>query len=131
MLVGTCQSCNSQYMNMPYADGRPKQGSACTIFLLCKLCRIACTQNRLSKQNLKHSRRWSTSFFLGSLTTKGRYRKATQQRPFCKAPFRAFIVLLSLIVKLLNPRISFSKPTHGYMFVRHKYRNTGLSDAIC
>ena len=60
-----------------YADGRPKQYSTCTIFLLCRSCRIACTRNRLSKQILKYSRKWSTSIFLTSLTTKGRYRKAT------------------------------------------------------
>ena len=101
-----------------YPDGRPKQWSACTIFLLCRSWRITCTRNRLSKQILKYSRKWSTSIFLRSLT-------------FCKGPFRAFIIVLSLMVKLLNPRISFSKPPHEYMFVKHKHITNELSNGIC
>ena len=63
-----------------YADGRREQYSACTIFLLRRSCRIACTRNRLSKQILKHSRKWSTSIYsweVWLLIRKGRYRKAT------------------------------------------------------
>ena len=75
-----------------YADGRREQYSTCTIFLLCRSCQIACTRNRLSKQILKHSRKWSTSIYscMRSLTTarKGRYRKATLAKAILQRPFQ-------------------------------------------
>ena len=90
-LVFLCACGHLSKLQFPvheYADGRPKQCSACTIFLLRRSWRIACTRNRLSKQIFKHSRRLSTSIFLGSLTTKGRYRKATLANAILQRPFQ-------------------------------------------
>ena len=81
-LCGCGHLSKLQFRVREYADGGPKQCSACTIVLLRRSCSIACTRNRLSKQILKHSRRFSTfsSWEAGPLP-KGHGSKSHSVKP--------------------------------------------------